>query len=154
MTKEEQLIKFREEWDGIQVTQYDDFLVYKVVNRFSKSATCRANQLIEELNLNLKAESTSDNSFIIKSTDMKNIKFDQSPYLEAPVIPHILKKNEDGSLDIVTDGPIIKGDTYEILPNRGVYTITNVIESRPARGDWSGKQFEGMAPTFSRIQFK
>lgn len=66
MTLEDQLNKFREAWNGVHVTQHDDCLVYNVVHGFSKSASFRANQLIEELGLNLTAEMTTNNSFIIK----------------------------------------------------------------------------------------
>ena len=86
---------------------------------------------------------------------MRQIKFDQRPWPDVPVIPHILKTNDDGSIDIVTDGPVTKGDTYEILPNLGrKKTISEVVESRPARGDWSGESYKGMIPTFSRIRSK
>lgn len=85
---------------------------------------------------------------------MRHQKFDQRPYSEVPIIPHILKTNEDGSLDIVTDGPVLTGDTYEVIPGSGNRTIIAVSESRPARGDWSGKQFKGMTPTYSRIRSK
>jgi hypothetical protein len=85
---------------------------------------------------------------------MRHQKFDQRPYPDVPVIPHILKTNPDGSLDIVTDGPVLNGDTYEVIPGSGNRTIIAVSESRPARGDWRGEQFKGMIPTYSRIRSK
>ncbi len=69
MTLEEQLNKFKEAWNGVHVTQHDDCLVYKVVHGFAKSAAFRANQLIASLNLELTAEATTDNSFIIKAVN-------------------------------------------------------------------------------------
>jgi len=67
MTLEDQLTTFRENWNGTHVTQYDEHLTYKVVHGFAKSAAYRANQLINSLGLNLIAEMTTDDSFIIKS---------------------------------------------------------------------------------------
>lgn len=72
MTLEDQLNKFREAWNGVHVNQHDDCLVYNVVHGFAKSASYRAEQLIEELDLNLTAEVTSDNTFIIKK--LENVK--------------------------------------------------------------------------------
>lgn len=66
MTLEQELNTFREAWTSIHVTQHDDCLVYNVVHGFAKSASYRANQLIEELGLHLIAEQTSDNTFTIK----------------------------------------------------------------------------------------
>lgn len=85
---------------------------------------------------------------------MKTIKFDHRPYTEIPVIPHILKTNSDGSMDVVTDGAIEKGDHYNILPRTSTYVVQEVVETRPARGDWSGESYKGMAPTWSRIKSK
>lgn len=67
MTLEQELDTFMENWNGVHITAYHDCLVYNVVHGFAKSASYRANQLIEELNLNLIAEQTSDNTFIIKA---------------------------------------------------------------------------------------
>lgn len=69
MTLEQELNTFREAWTSIHVTQHDDCLVYNVVHGFAKSASYRASQLIEELDLNLTAEVTSDNTFIIKKLE-------------------------------------------------------------------------------------
>lgn len=69
MTLEDQLNKFREQWHGVHVTQHDDCLVYNVVHGFAKSASFRANQLIEELELPLTAEMSTDNSFIVKTKE-------------------------------------------------------------------------------------
>jgi hypothetical protein len=69
-----------------------------------------------------------------------------------PTIPSILKKNEDQSLSIVTDGELSLSDTYSIYPIGGKWTITDIIESRKAKGDWSGESYKGMNPTFSVIR--
>lgn len=69
MTLEQELNTFREQWHGIHVTQHDDCLVYNVVHGFAKSASYRAMQLIALLKLNLTAEVTSENTFIIKSLE-------------------------------------------------------------------------------------
>lgn len=69
MTLAQELDKFMENWNGVHITAYDDCLVYKVVHGFAKSAAFRANQLISTLELNLIAEVTTDNSFIIKFKD-------------------------------------------------------------------------------------
>lgn len=69
MTLAQELDKFMENWNGVHITTYDDCLVYKVVHGFAKSAAFRANQLISTLELNLIAEVTTDNSFIIKFKD-------------------------------------------------------------------------------------
>lgn len=66
MTLEQELDTFMEQWHGTHITAYEDCLVYNVVHGFAKSAAYRSNQLIEELNLNLIAEQTSENTFIIK----------------------------------------------------------------------------------------
>jgi len=82
---------------------------------------------------------------------MRKIIIDQRPHHNVPVIPHILKTNRDGSIDMVTDGPMFCADQFEIIPIGTKRMITEVIESRPARGDWSGESYKGMTPTFSRI---
>jgi hypothetical protein len=74
MTLQEELDVFMEAWHGVSVTAYDDCLVYKVVHGFAKSAAFRATQLISTLNLNLIAEATTDNSFIIKINDNEKSK--------------------------------------------------------------------------------
>lgn len=78
-----------------------------------------------------------------------NIGFTQEP---VPVIPHILKTNSDGSLNMVTDGEMSKGDKYTIQPSGITYVIINVVENRKARGDWSGKSYDGMNPTFNCVK--
>lgn len=76
MTLQEELDRFIENWNGTHVTKYADFLTYKVVHGFSKSASYRANQLIEELGLNLTAEANGFpfDTFIIKSKDNEKSK--------------------------------------------------------------------------------
>jgi len=68
MTLEDQLTTFREQWNGTHVNQYDDYLAYKTVHGFAKSAAYRANQLIYSLGFSLIAETTTDNSFIVKKS--------------------------------------------------------------------------------------
>lgn len=85
---------------------------------------------------------------------MRHEKIDMSGHQSVPVLPHILKTNDanDGSVNMVTDGPLSKGDSYSIEPMGIYYTVTDIIESRPARGDWSGESYAGMNPTFNRIK--
>jgi hypothetical protein len=82
---------------------------------------------------------------------MRNEFFDLRGYHDTPVIPHILKTNQDGSVDMVTDGPMFPSDRYTVNPG-GEFVITSVIESRPAKGDWSGESYKWMTPTWNRIK--
>jgi hypothetical protein len=74
MTLQEELDTFMEAWHGTHITAYEDCLVYNVVHGFAKSAVYHANQLIVTLNLNLVAEQTSDNTFIVKQKDNETSK--------------------------------------------------------------------------------
>ncbi len=85
---------------------------------------------------------------------MRHEIFDMRGYVEVPVIPHILKTNEDGSVSMVTNGPMSDGDTYAISTHKKNYKIVEVLESRPAKGDWSGDSYKGMNPTYSRVKSK
>jgi hypothetical protein len=82
---------------------------------------------------------------------MRNESFDLRGYHDTPVIPHILKTNTDGSVDMVTDGAMSERDRYSVNPG-GDFVITSVIESRPAKGDWSGESYKGMNPTWNRVK--
>lgn len=53
MTLKDKLDKFREAWEGVRVTQYEDKLVYSVAPSMSMRAATRANNLIEILGLDL-----------------------------------------------------------------------------------------------------
>lgn len=75
MTTEEQLTKFREEWDGIHVLQEEDALIYKVAPGFGRSASERANRLISAMELPLIATPTTlitNDSFTVKIKQDEN----------------------------------------------------------------------------------
>ena len=62
MTLEDQLTTFRENWEGMRVTVKDDSIFYAVAWGYGGRAARRANKLIETLNLNLIAESSTEGS--------------------------------------------------------------------------------------------
>lgn len=69
MILEDQLTKFRESWNSIKVTVYDDKLLYDVAWGWGGRAVRKANSLIESLGLNLIAETSSEKSgfFTVKN---------------------------------------------------------------------------------------
>lgn len=72
----EELEKFRVQWQGIEVTVHDDHLHYSVAWGYGNRAANRANKLIEAMGLNLIAESSSNTSgfFTVKQKDNENDK--------------------------------------------------------------------------------
>jgi hypothetical protein len=62
----DQLEEFRVNWQGIHVNVEETFMTYTVVTGFSKSASYRAMALIATLNLDLIAEPTGEDTFIIR----------------------------------------------------------------------------------------
>lgn len=70
MSIELQLEKFRESYHSVRVAVYHDYLCYKCNKGMSDKAAFVANALIEKLNLDLVAISTSNftkDSYIIQS---------------------------------------------------------------------------------------
>lgn len=53
MSLDETFDKFQQEWKGVQLTRYDDKLVYRVADSYSQRAAKRANELIDILGLPL-----------------------------------------------------------------------------------------------------
>ena len=67
-------------------------------------------------------------------------------------IPTLLKKERD-YFHVITDGKLSVGDELKIWPLDKII-VGRVIETRKARGDWSGESWKGMSPTWSKIQKK
>jgi hypothetical protein len=55
--------------------------------------------------------------------------------------------------DVVSDRPLEKGEALEspIEPKMSA-TVVKVLESRPARGDWSNPIWGGVLPTWYRVE--
>lgn len=61
-------------------------------------------------------------------------------YPEASCLPALLKKNNDGSFDYVTEQPVSIGDIIEPCWISKI-TVMEILQQRPARGDWSNTSY-------------
>jgi len=75
-------------------------------------------------------------------------------------LPALMKDYGDGKISFVSNGPLEVGDTYETnrfntttgKSEKKVIMITEVVESRPAKGDWSGPTWAHINPVFTLAQ--
>lgn len=75
MKLEHELEIFRHEWGGVNVTAYDDSLVYRVAPKYGKKAAYAANIICKDLGLDLVAEGSAllaDDSFCVKAKSKKD----------------------------------------------------------------------------------
>lgn len=70
MSLQDQFLKFRKEWPSINVLVENDYMSYKTKPGTADRSASLANELIEDLGLDLKATPTNftkKDSFIVKS---------------------------------------------------------------------------------------
>lgn len=74
-----------------------------------------------------------------------------SSYPDASCLPSLLKKNIDGTYDYVTEQPANVGDVIVPCWVSGI-TVSEIIDQRPARGDWQNTSYAGKNVTWQRIR--
>lgn len=85
-------------------------------------------------------------------TNFKSVEILPGTFLpQISTMPSMLLKNKDGTFNYVTDGKLEVGDEVIVGPSNAVI-ISEVIESRPARGEWDLPSYKGMNPTFNKVK--
>ena len=66
-------------------------------------------------------------------------------------LPTILKK-QGKVFDIVTDGKLSVGDEVCECFSTNIWVVDSIVKQRKAKGDWSGKSYEGQSPFWNKVE--